>query len=78
MSSVEKSYSLGNSEEYFDNLNGNSKRDDDASINDECFDNSYEIQQQPDPVTPPLVNSHEVDGDGESNLSRELTSVKSR
>lgn len=43
MFSVEKFYFFGNSEEYFDNLNGNSKRDDDVSINDECFDNSYEI-----------------------------------
>lgn len=41
--SVEKFYFFSNSEEYFDNLNGNSKGDDDVSINDECFDNSYEI-----------------------------------
>ena len=77
VSSVEKSCSHSNSEEYFDNLN-DSKGDDDISIGDKCFDDSYEIQQEPDRVTPLLLNSHEMDVDDESNLSRESSSVKSR
>ena len=77
VSRVEKSCSHSNSGEYFDNLN-DSKGDDDISIDDKCFDDSYEIQQDPDRVTPLLLNSHEVDVDDESNLSRESSSVKSR
>lgn len=77
VSSVEKSCSHSNGEEYFDNFN-DSREDDDVSISDKCFDDSYEIQQEPKRLTPLLVNSDEVDGDDESNLSRESTSVKSR
>lgn len=78
VSNVEKSCSHSNSEEYFDNLNESKGDDDICSVNDKCFDDSYEIQQEPDRLTPLLVNSHEVDGDDESNLSRESTSPKSR
>ena len=73
MSSVEKSCSRSNSEEYFDNLN-DSKGGDDLNIDDD----SYEIQQEPDRITPLLVYSHEVDGDNEKNLSTESISPKSR
>ena len=77
VSGVEKSCSHSNGEEYFDNFN-DSKEDDDVSINEKCFDESYEIQREPDRLTPLLINSQEVDGDDESNLSRESTSIKSR
>ena len=77
MSSVEKSCSRSNSEEYFDNLN-DSKGGDDLNIDDKRFDDSYEIQQEPDRITPLLVYSHEVDGDNEKNLSTESISPKSR
>ena len=77
MSSVEKSCFGSNSEEYLDNLN-DSKGDDDVNIDDKCFDDSYEIQQELDRITPLLVNTHKVDGNDESNLSTESISPKSR
>ena len=77
VSSVEKSCSHSNSEEYLDNLN-DKKGHDDVDIDDQCNDDSYEIEQETDHLTPLLVNSHEVDCDDESNLSTELTSPKSR
>lgn len=77
VSSVEKSCSDSNSEEYFNNLKDN-KGDDEINVDDKCYDDSYEIEQVPDRLTPLLVSSCEVDGDDEIKLSTESTSLKSR
>ena len=77
VSSVKKSCSRPTLEEFFDEILAK-KRGDGISCDDKCFDDNYEIQQEPDHLTNPLVNSHEVDGDDERNLSRKSTSLKSR
>lgn len=77
VSSVENSCSHSSSEEYSDNLNDD-KGDDDVSIDDQYLDDSYVIKQEQHRLTPLLVNSYEVGGNDESNLSTESISPKSR
>ena len=67
-------------EGYYDN-NGHAD-----VVNDQEYDNDEEeedimyddAEQEPDHLTPLLVNSNERDGNSESDLSAELTSPKSR
>ena len=77
VSSVKKSCSHSTLKQFFDEILAK-KRGDGISFDDRYFDDNYESQQELDHLTHPLVNSHEVDGDDESNLSRKSTSPKSR
>ena len=77
-STFEESYSRNNSErcsDEKDNNDGHDGIDDDYEYSDDVIE---DIEEESDHLTPFLVNSHEVNDDGQSKLSTELTSLKSR
>lgn len=77
MSSVAESCSY---EGYYVN-NGHVHNDQEYDDDDDCDDEDVmysDAEQEPDHITPLLVNSNERAGENESDLSAELTRHKSR
>lgn len=69
-------------ERYYHDNNGHTNVDNDQEYHDNDDDDEdivySDAEQNPDHLTPLLVNSKERDGNSESDLSTELSSPKSR